>query len=303
MFAVDEFIKYLEAQQYRKTTIWEYAKVLNDFRCYLKVKKIDDVSKITSSIVIGFFNTFLLKGIVTKYHRSKITWITNYFRYLEENQKIFLSPLRDYTPPKYHGGSHPALKKEEMTYILKKIKTNKPIFIKAIAMIELMYSSALRPREVYNLKVTDIDFVKGALFIQQSKNKKDRIVPVGKKALFWLEKYIKDIRPNYEKGCKNNYVFINHKTGKQLTCRGVRYIIQFALKENGLKVLKPYSLRSTAATELLLNGMPIEYIGNLLGHVELRTTQIYLKVKKQELERVLKDKHPRNVNSKAINSK
>ena len=177
--------------------------------------------------------------------------------------------------------------------ILARIKTDHPLCIKGKAIIELAYSSALRPREIYNLKITDIDFKKGLLFIEQSKNQKDRIVPVGKSALFWIKKYIKEVRAKYIKDKKHNYVFISHKTGEKLTVFGIRWAIQETLRLSILKPIKPYSLRSTAATALLLNGMSIAYISKFLGHTDIRTTQIYLKVKTVELKNELAQKHPR----------
>ena len=151
--------------------------------------------------------------------------------------------------------------------------------------MELAYSSALRPRELYNLKITDIDFKRGLLFIEQSKNNKDRIVPVGKTALFWIEKYITEVRPRYIHNKTHNYVFISHKTGEKLTVYGIRWAIQETLRLSGFKPIKTYSLRSTAATALLLNGMSIVYISKLLGHSDIRTTQIYLHIKTIQLQK------------------
>jgi integrase/recombinase XerD len=211
--------------------------------------------------------------------------------------------MRDYTPPRFVKGSFPVLSKKEIDHILNNIKATTPFLIKGRAIIELMYSSGLRPKEVCNLQLTDIDYNEGILFIEQSKGKKDRIVPVGKKALYWIEKYIKEVRSQYLRQHLNNYVFIGKNTGRQFSCYIVRYMIQRTLLLCGLKPIKPYSIRGTAATQLLLNGMPVEYIRNLLGHTELRTTQIYLKVERHELDKVLKEKHPRILNSKAIKDK
>ena len=177
--------------------------------------------------------------------------------------------------------------------MLSGIRTDHPICLKAKAMLELAYSSALRPRELYNLKITDIDFKKGLLFIEQSKGEKDRIVPVGKHALFWTAKYLSEVRPKYMKENRHEFVFVSHKTGEQLTVWGIRWAIRRTLEKNGFTPIKPYALRHTAATALLHNGMGVGYISNLLGHVEIRSTQTYLKVNARELEREIRHKHPR----------
>ena len=112
-------------------------------------------------------------------------------------------------------------------------------------------SSALRPRELYNLKITDIDFKKGLLFIEQSKGEKDRIVPVGKHALHCTGKYLTEVRPKYIKENRHEFVFISHKTGEKLTVWGIRWAIRRTLEQSGFRPIKPYALRHTAATALL----------------------------------------------------
>jgi len=188
--------------------------------------------------------------------------------------------------------SYPALSQEEIESILQEIRIDHPLCLKGKAILELAYSSALRPRELYNLKIVDIDFKNGLIFIEQSKNQKDRIVPVGSIALYWVEKYLREVRPGYIKSKKHGYVFISHKTGEQLTRYGIRSAIRETLRKSGFQPIKPYSLRSTAATALLLNGMNIAYISALLGHTDIKTTQTYLRVKTKELQHELAHKHP-----------
>lgn len=226
-----------------------------------------------------------------------------YFVYLEKNNHIFVSPLIDYEFPKYTKNHYPTLNEQEIKSIFEKISADHPLCLKGRAIIELAYSSALRPRELYNLKLTDIDFKKGLLFIEQSKNRKDRIVPVGNVALNWVEKYIREVRPKYLKNKTHGYLFISHKTGEPLTRWGIRYAVRESLRINGLKPVKPYSLRSTAATALLLNGMNIAYISTLLGQSDILTTQTYLRVKVRKLQQELTFKHPRVIMEKQYHSK
>jgi integrase/recombinase XerD len=252
-----------------------------------------DVKNISKSEVLIYLRELRKKKISDAEYALKVSKLKKYFQYLEKNDFIFISPLSDYKCSKYGTKSYPTLSQEEIENILEKIKIDHPLGLKSRAILELAYSSALRPRELYNLKITDIDFKKGLLFITQSKNKKDRIVPVGETALHWVRKYIEGVRPRYLKGKKHGYVFINHKTGEKLTRWGIRSAIQKTLRISRLQPIKPYSLRSTAATALLLNGMSIAYIGALLGHADIRTTQRYLRVKVNALKNELMRSHPR----------
>lgn len=207
---------------------------------------------------------------------------------------MFLPPVIEQpvrAPPSAHW-AHPD--GEEMDYVLSRIRTDSALCLKGKAMLELAYSSALRPWELYNLKISDIDFKKGLLFVEQSKNRKDRVVPVGNNALYWVKRYFTEVRPRYVRDSSEDYVYISHKTGRKLSVWGVRWAIQQTLRLSGFPPFKPYVVRASAATALLINGMSVAHIRKLLGHAELRTTQIYLNIQTHELKQLLETRHPRN---------
>ncbi len=293
MFYIEEFINHLKMNHYSYSTLKAYQKDLGDFEAHLACNGIEDAINISKATVLNYLKTLNGKAHPTKAYCNQITRIIKYFRYLEEEGIIFLSPLRNYSMPKHQTNNYPVIGEGEMEKILMYTKTVDPLCIKGKAIIELAYSSALRPREVYEMKIPDIDFNQGLLFIEQSKNKKDRVVPVGMKALVWIKKYLQEVRPRYIKDRSHSYVFINHKTGERLTVWGVRWAIQETLRRNRIKTIKPYSLRVTSATHLLLNGMNIVYISKLLGHSSIKTTRGYLHVDLKNLKQEIKAKHPR----------
>ncbi len=293
MFYIEEFINHLKMNHYSYSTLKAYRKDLRHLEAHLNCRSIEDAVNISKATALDYLKTLNGKAHPTKAYCNQITRIIKYFRYLEEEGIIFLSPLRDYSIPRYQTKSYPVIGKVEMKRILIDTKTFDPLCIDGKAIIELAYSSALRPREVYELKIPHIDFKQGILFIEQSKNKKDRIVPVGRNALSWIEKYLQAVRPRYIKDKSHSYLFINHKTGERLTVWGVRWAIQESLRRSRIKVIKPYSLRVTSATHLLLNGMNIVYISKLLGHSSIKTTRGYLHVDLKQLKQEINTKHPR----------
>ena len=293
MFYTEEFINHLKINHYSYSTLKAYRKDLGDFEAYLACNNIKDAMNISKAIVLDYLKMLNGKAHPTKAYCNQITRIIKYFRYLEEEGIIFLSPLRDYSIPKHQTKNYPVIGKVEMEKILMDTTIFDPLCIKGKAIIELAYSSALRPREVYELKITDIDFKQGLIFIEQSKNKKDRIVPVVMKALSWIKNYIKEVRPRYIKDKNHSYVFINHKTGERLTVWGVRWAIQETLRRSRIKSIKPYSLRVTSATHLLLNGMNIVCISKFLGHSSIKITRAYLHIDLNNLNQEINAKHPR----------
>ncbi|KKL98466.1 hypothetical protein LCGC14_1824120 [marine sediment metagenome] len=303
MFYIEEFLNYLKSKQYCFSTLQTYKQELNHFKEYCIRYGIEDVKNTTKQMTFRYLATLHGTEIPTKAYCNRITKLIKYFRYLEDEGLIFLSPFRDYSLPKYHGKNYPVIEKAEMENILSNMNTDDPLCIRGKAIIELAYSSALRPREIYGLKIPDIEFERGLLFIEQSKNKKDRIVPVGKTALYWMKRYIREVRPRYIGDNNHSYVFISHRGGEKLTVWGVRWAIQESLLRSGLKPIKPYSLRGTAATQLLLNGMNVIHISKLLGHSRIETTQYYLRVDLKKLKKEIQAKHPRERMKKYLKDK
>ena len=293
MFYVNEFLNHLKNCRYSRKTIREYGYVLKHLQSCFEHDGIDDVRRVSESRMREYLMKLEARRLSGKYAYIRVKRLCKYFQYLEDAGHLFLSPLRDWRVRSYTKSSFPAVDTGELERMLSEIRTDTPLCLKGKALLELAYSSALRPRELYNLKITDIDFKKGLLFIEQSKGHKDRIVPVGKQALLWTGKYITEARPKYVKDNRHEFVFISHKTGEKLTVWGIRWAIRRSLELSGCTPVKPYSLRHAAATALLHNGMNVGYISSLLGHAEIRTTQTYLNVKAGELKRVIEHKHPR----------
>ncbi len=303
MFYIDEFLNYLKDKQYKFSTLQTYKQELNHFKEYCIRYGIEEVKNTTKPMTFKYLATLHAKENPTKAYCNKITKLIKYFRYLEDQGLIFLSPFSDYSLPKYHGKNYPVIEKAEMDNILSNINTDDPLCIKGKAIIELGYSSALRPREIYGLKIPDIEFDRGLLFIEQSKNKKDRIVPVGKTALYWIKRYIQEVRPRYIGDNNHSYVFISHKGGEKLTVWGIRWAIQETLRRSDLMTIKPDSLLVTVYTKLLLNGMNVVHISKLLGHSRVQTTQYYLRVDLKKLKKEIQAKHPRERMEKYLKDK
>ncbi len=294
MFYVDEFLESLRDQRYSKKTISAYRSLINHLKEYLEKHGVSEIKSASDRQIQKYAGRLEERNPAGKYAYVQILRLKRYFSFLEKRGFLFLSPLREYPSPKFLPRSYTRIGTKEIKAVLAAIRPQSPFLIRAKAILELAYSSALRPREIYSLKITDIDFARGVLFIRISKGRKDRLVPVGKEALCWIGEYIEKVRPRYIKNNKHGCVFISHKTGKPLTVWGLRSAIRTALKRSGFEPFPTYSLRAASATALLAGGMNAAYIGKLLGHTELRTTQIYLRINQTELREEIARKHPRN---------
>lgn len=294
MFYVQPFLDHLATIHYQSKTIRDYRYLLKRLASYCSQQQVVDITAVTEGMIRNFLKSVSNGDPNRKSAYIKICRLRKYFRFLEDKGYMFLPP--DIEQPVRVPPIAPRVPPdgEGMEHVLSRIRTDTSLCLKGKAMLELAYSSALRPRELYNLRITDIDFKKRLLFLEQSKNRKDRIVPVGCHALYWVNRYLNEIRPQYRKGKSEDYVFINHKTGCKLSVWGIRWAIQQTLRLSGFAPFKPYAVRASAATALLVNGMSVAHIRKLLGHTELRTTQIYLNIQTQELKKILEERHPRH---------
>jgi integrase/recombinase XerD len=163
----------------------------------------------------------------------------------------------------------------------------------AKAILELGYSSALRPGEIRRLKIEDVDYRRRVLFIEQSKGKKDRTVPVGETALRWLRHYIREVRPNYLIDTSERCIFIGMRTGRAISDRAFTEFLSYRLKRAGFEHFAPHQLRASAATHMVEEGLDAGHLQRILGHQRLNTTKIYIQLQTDSLKKVLATEHPR----------
>jgi integrase/recombinase XerD len=162
------------------------------------------------------------------------------------------------------------------------------------AILETLYSTGIRRAELVALKVTDLDTERGTLRIEQGKGKKDRMVPIGDRAIAWIEKYLCEVRPELVAmaGVDDRTLFLT-RNGESLTgstvSRMVKGYVDVAQigKSGGCHLF-----RHTCATLMLENGADIRYIQQLLGHKELSTTEIYTRVSIKALKAIHTATHP-----------
>ena len=290
----DNFLEDLKNKRYSKNTQEDYYYTLIKFKKYLDLIKIDDEKLITEKNIIDYLEYLKQNKVSNRIYYRSIIYLKRYFKYLETENIIFISPIKNFINPKDERNYTPVLTVKEVKEVIEKIDTKKYNDLKTKTILELLYSSALRPREVIDLKLTHIDFSKKIIFIEESKNKKDRVVPVGDKAIGLIQKYL-EIRNNIlkNKNIDNKYVFVN-RDGAKLNYRSLYSSVKRTFEKYGITPFRLYSMRSSSATHLLNNGMPILHIQKLLGHEEVKTTQVYLRLKILDLQKELSKKHPRN---------
>ena len=294
MFHVDLFLKELERLRFRPATISEYRRLLFQFFGYCADHGIGTAGKVTADLIMQYCDISPDNTPVTETAHHMMSRLRRYFRFLHEKGLIFSSPFHSVNLPRCCRHHHPALELSDIRNRISALSEADPFTVRSRAILELAYSSALRPQEIRKVRISEINAQKGLLFVSHSKGGTERWVPVGVAALERIGIYLDEVRPRYCNGKSEDYVFISHRGGAPLSSWGLRRAVVDALTRSGRKPLAPYSVRATAATHLLESGMNLTHISALLGHEDVKSTQVYLHIRRLNLAQQLREKHPRN---------
>jgi integrase/recombinase XerD len=169
------------------------------------------------------------------------------------------------------------------------------------AILEVFYSTGMRRMELLNLKLHDLDPERGTVMVRQGKGKKDRMIPIGERALAWIDKYLGEARPSLCVEPDDGTLFLSNLgepfSPGRLTQMVREYIDAAALGKRG----SCHLFRHTMATLMLEGGADIRFIQQMLGHAELSTTEIYTQVSIRKLKEIHTATHPARLERRAAN--
>ena len=226
---------------------------------------------------------------------TQLTYLTSlrsWFVWLAQTGWIEEDVARDMELPKEERRL-PAnvLTVEEVERMLNEADVTKPLGIRDRAILETFYSTGMRANELAQLEVYDLEASRQVINIRQGKGKKDRVAPIGKRALMWLEKYIHDVRPQLVARTNTNTLFVSCN-GRGIHRTNISGIVRRYRRRAGLKAGSAHLLRHTAATLMLENGADLRSLQMFLGHERLNTTQLYTHVTIARLKEVHERTHP-----------
>ncbi len=179
-----------------------------------------------------------------------------------------------------------------MEIVLAVPDVGRPGGLRTRAVLELLYSTGLRREELINLALDDLDRGRGVLTVREGKGRRDRVVPIGSRALAWVDRYIREARPAVGCGADRQILFLSGR-GRRLRGNRLSEVVARVLAKAGFAGRGScHFLRHTMATLLLENGADVRVIQELLGHEHLGTTALYTHVAVGHLKRIHAATHP-----------
>ena len=275
-------------------TVSAYGRDMGKFDVFAKKRKLD-LKGVSRDDLVDFLAELYRQKLESRTVARHLVTLRNFFRFAQINELIKDDPSLHLESPKIRRSLPGYLRIEEVEKLLAQPDEKTPIGLRDRSMLEVLYSSGLRVSELTSLRVMDLDRAVGCVRCI-GKGDKERIVPVGKKALALVDRYLRDARPKLlGKGQFSNspILFLNRR-GSRLSRVGVWKILSAYGRQAGLRVaLTPHMLRHSFATHLLERGADLRSVQLMLGHSDISTTQIYTHVVEERLKQVYKAHHPR----------
>ncbi len=290
---IKEFMDYLSVERgLSKNTLESYSRDLNKYTEYLKKRGISNLDRVKRPDIQDFMMG--LKG--NKLNASSIARnlvaIKVFHRYLTSQRLLKEDVTSVIETPKLWKTLPDVLDEKEVEAILESPNTRLKQRLRDKAALELMYATGMRVSELVNLKLTDLHMDMG--FVRcMGKGQKERIIPVGSKAKEAIQKYLEKARPKFLKKSESGALFLT-RLGKQMSRQTFWMVIKHYVKDTRIKKrVTPHTLRHSFATHLLQNGADLRIVQELLGHVNISTTQIYTHINKERLKQIHQKFHPR----------
>jgi integrase/recombinase XerD len=231
-------------------------------------------------------------GLAPATIRRQISALRTYYKFLVGEGLAERDPTERLDSPKQWRTLPAVLTAEEVERLLSAPSAESPLAIRNRALLELGYATGMRVSELVTLKPQDILYTDGLARVL-GKGSKERIIPVGRRALGQVSMYAQEIRPQLDHGKGAGRLFLNAR-GTPLSRVGAWTIIKAAARQAGLvKRVTPHTLRHTFATHLLEGGADLRAVQEMLGHADLSTTQLYTHVDREHLRSVHRRFHPR----------
>jgi len=222
----------------------------------------------------------------------RLSPIRGFFKWLTRNNHILYNPASELELPRLEKRlPRNILTEEEMERVLNQPDVRDPIGVRDRAILETLYSTGMRRMELAGLTIYDVELGKGTVMVH-GKGKKDRMVPLGERAVAWIERYLYDVRPSLVVPPDQGVLFLTAQ-GSRLSLKHLTHLVGAYVEAAGVgKKGACHLFRHTLATVMLENGADIRYIQQMLGHAELSSTEIYTQVSIQKLKEVHRATHP-----------
>lgn len=293
---VVSFMNYIKVEKgLAANTLTAYDRDLRKFEAFAEKRSLS-LEAVSREHIVDFLGDLYRQGLDSHSVARHMASLRNFFRFGLAEGAITLDPMLNLESPKTRRRLPVYLRMEDVDRLLNQPDLSTPYGLRDHAILEVLYSTGLRVSELVNLKVSDLEMRMGCLRCI-GKGDKERLVPVGRKALATVRAYIEKSRPQLlgRRGTvkASPWLFVN-RFGNRLSRIAIWRLLTAYGRRAGIRArLSPHKLRHSFATHLLERGADLRSVQLMLGHADISTTQIYTHVMEERLKQVYKAHHPR----------
>ena len=285
---VHKFINYLQIEKnYSDHTVTNYKIDLKEFSGSIKDKPIEQVTHVDVRLFLARLKE---KNFSKRSVARKMACLRSFFKFLYREGHIKANPAASLSTPKIDKKLPLFMNASDVVKLLESPDASDDMGLRDRAILETLYSTGIRVSELVGLNKENVDFISGVLKVY-GKGKKERLVPIGDKALRAIRAYFEKI--GVTEINERKPVFLN-KSRRRVSDRAVRRIVHKYIHKTSLnESISPHTLRHSFATHMLDRGADLRSVQELLGHANLSTTQIYTHVTTERLKSIYDKVHPR----------
>ena len=290
---LEAFLDYLSAERgLADNTLAAYRRDLQRFLRHLARRGDVDPQRITPDDVLAFMSAEKVRGLaVSSIARAQVA-VKMFVRYLQMEGRLKRDLISLMDGPRVWQRLPDVLNEREVDRLMAAPRPSDPLGLRDKALLEVLYASGMRASEIAGMKLTDLHLDVGYLRVV-GKGQKERVVPIGTAAREALEAYLAGQRPRLDPAHRQAEVFLS-RTGRPLDRETVwRIVKKYARRARIDKTITPHTLRHSFATHLVAHGADLRAVQEMLGHVNIATTQRYLHVDASRLKAIHRKFHPR----------
>ncbi len=293
------YLEHLKIKGATEQSLWNVERYARDFIGWCDTRGLERPQEITRAVLEAYQRSVYYyrkkngAPLSINSQRGKLTPLKGWFKWLTKHNFLLANPASELELPRLvRRLPKYVLTESEAECVMGQADLTDPLGVRDRAVLETLYSTGMRRMELVSLETGDLDRERGTVLIRQGKGRKDRLIPIGARALAWIDQYVSRVRPHLVVGQDDHTLYLT-RTGERfnenwLSTTVAQYVEAASLGKRG----GCHLFRHTMATLMLENGCDIRFIQAMLGHAELSTTQIYTQVAIKVLKQMHAATHP-----------
>jgi integrase/recombinase XerD len=298
-FHVQQWLATLEARNYSPGSIALRERQMRLFLLWCNERGLSTPAEITVAVVERYQRSLYHqkdergKRLSFRAQRDRLATLRRFFRWMAKARHVEMSPCETLELPRVEQRlPRGVLTVAQVESVLAVPDVGTPMGIRDRAIVETLYSTGIRRQEICNLTIHDLDLERGTLIVRQGKGKKDRMIPIGQRAVLWITKYVDEVRPLLVSEPDDGVVFLTRNREPFSGYRMAELVRDLIDDAQVGKKGACHLFRHTMATLMLEGGADIRFIQAMLGHARITSTEVYTQVAIAKLKEIHEATHP-----------